>query len=137
MDVRYDTDELARVEIYGTDTNSSARLKNLSYGGANLMYNDEIQLESGDLVRVTIYLDSLNKRYSINGEIRWVHHEDERNEFRNRVSSPTIKFLTSSSIKPISKKQNTETAVVILSESEGPRREPIGNMLRSFEFRSG
>ena len=81
MDVRYETDELAKIEVYGTETHSQARLKNLSYGGAFFMFSDPVNLENGDLVRVTIYLDSLNKRYSINGEVRWIESQDDQSGF--------------------------------------------------------
>jgi len=69
---RYATKEKASIEIYGRSGNFIAQLKNVSVTGACLEWNsDDILLEKGDLVRMTVVLRALNRRHNVNGEVVW------------------------------------------------------------------
>lgn len=69
---RYMTREKASIEIYGKSGNLIAQLKNLSITGACLEWSQEdVSLQKGDLVRLTVNLKALNRRHNINGEVVW------------------------------------------------------------------
>jgi hypothetical protein len=69
---RYATKEKASIEIYGRSGNFIAQLKNVSVTGACLeWYQDDIPLEKGDLIRMTVVLRALNRRHNVNGEVVW------------------------------------------------------------------
>lgn len=69
---RYSTKEKASVEIYGRSGNFIAQLKNVSVTGACLEWHQEdVSLEKGDLVRMTVVLRALNRRHNVNGEVVW------------------------------------------------------------------
>lgn len=71
--VRYQTKEKASLEIYGRSGNITGQLKNLSVTGACLEWSqEEVNLEKGDLVRMTVVLMSLNRRHDVNAEVVWV-----------------------------------------------------------------
>jgi hypothetical protein len=70
--IRYATRERASIEIYGRSGNFIAQLKNVSVTGACLEWAEEdIRLEKGDLVRMTVVLRALNRRHNINAEVVW------------------------------------------------------------------
>ncbi len=69
---RYMTREKASIEIYGRSGNLIAQVKNLSVTGACLEWSQEdVNLQKGDLVRLTVSLKALNRRHNINGEVMW------------------------------------------------------------------
>lgn len=69
---RYQTKEKASVEVYGRSGNIIAFLKDLSVTGACLEWSQEdVSLEKGDLVRVTVVLKAVNRRHNLNGEVVW------------------------------------------------------------------
>lgn len=70
--IRYATKERASIEIYGRSGNFIAQLKNVSVTGACLEWiEDDVTLEKGDLVRMTVVLRALNRRHNLNGEVVW------------------------------------------------------------------
>ncbi len=70
--VRYATKEKASIEVYGRSGNFIAQLKNLSVTGACLEWiQDQVTLEKGDLVRMTVVLRAVNRRHNVNGEVVW------------------------------------------------------------------
>jgi hypothetical protein len=69
---RYSTKEKASIEVYGRNGNFIADLKNLSVTGAMLEWNhSDVNLQKGDLVRMTVVLRALNRRHNLNAEVVW------------------------------------------------------------------
>ncbi len=69
---RYMTKEKASIEIYGRSGNIIANLRNLSMTGACLDWTqDDVALEKGDLVRLTVILKALNRRHDLSAEVVW------------------------------------------------------------------
>lgn len=70
--VRYTTHEPTSIEVYGKGSTIPATLKNLSATGACLRYKkDEVRLQQGDLICVTVYLAKLKKNHRISAEVIW------------------------------------------------------------------
>lgn len=69
---RHQTSERAYLEIYGRTGTLIAELKNLSSTGAflEIIQGDYIP-RKGDLIRVTVPLESLGRTHSVNAEIIW------------------------------------------------------------------
>jgi hypothetical protein len=69
---RYLTDEQAFLEIYGRMGTLTAQMKNLSSTGAFLevLKGDYIP-QKGDLLRVTVPLDTVGRTHSVNAEVIW------------------------------------------------------------------
>ncbi len=69
---RFDTREKAAVEVYGKPLNIIADLKNISKTGACLeRTSDDIDIDKGDLIRVTVILKALNRKHNISAEVVW------------------------------------------------------------------
>lgn len=69
--VRYPTKEIADIEIYGHITKLRAVLTNLSLTGAGLEILGEQPLRKGDLINITIQLNSLAKSHNVDAEVIW------------------------------------------------------------------
>jgi len=69
---RHQTQERAYLEIYGRMGTLIAEMKNLSATGAflEIIQGDYIP-QKGDLVRVTVPLESLGRTHSVNAEVIW------------------------------------------------------------------
>jgi hypothetical protein len=70
--IRYTTKEKASVEIYGRTGNFIADLKNLSVTGACLEWVHDVEIQKGDLLRMTVVLRALNRRHNLNAEVVWI-----------------------------------------------------------------
>ncbi|MFZ4404428.1 MAG: PilZ domain-containing protein [Pseudobdellovibrionaceae bacterium] len=69
---RFETQEKASLEVYGQNLHLSALLKNLSETGAFIELSDNHNVtKKGSLLRVTVFLDSLQKERVINAEVIW------------------------------------------------------------------
>ncbi len=68
---RYLTREKAQLETYLSGKAWSTNLYNLSEGGAYCEFESKPQLETGDLVRLKIHLDNVEKQHSINAKVVW------------------------------------------------------------------
>lgn len=69
---RYPTNEKAAVEIYGKTGTSLARLKNISRSGACIEWmQPDFAVQPGDLVRMTVKLNALNKSHNLSAEVVW------------------------------------------------------------------
>lgn len=70
---RFITQENAQLELYGKSGSFSAVLKNISHTGCCLELLEEVHTDfsSGELLRITIDLNSLGKRHTLNGELVW------------------------------------------------------------------
>lgn len=69
---RYDTKEKASLEVYGKGGQLIASVRNLSMTGALLEWTQEdVTLEKGDLVRMTVILKTVNRRHNVNAEVVW------------------------------------------------------------------
>lgn len=69
---RYTTKEKASIEIYGRSGSFIVDLRNLSITGALIEWTQEdLNLEKGDLLRMTVILKALNRRHNLNAEVVW------------------------------------------------------------------
>lgn len=69
---RFNTKEMAQVEVYGRMGKVFCKMSNLSASGAFLeIINSNYMPRSGDLVRMTILLRQINKTHVIDAEIIW------------------------------------------------------------------
>jgi hypothetical protein len=69
---RFETREKASVEVYGRSVNMTAEVKNISKTGACLENPSEyFDLDKGDLIRVTIYLEELHREHNVSAEVVW------------------------------------------------------------------
>lgn len=69
---RYNTKEKASVEVYGRSGNIIASIRDVSVTGACLEWTQElVELEQGDLVRLTIVLKAVNRKHNLNAEVIW------------------------------------------------------------------
>lgn len=70
---RHATKELAILEVYGRTFKINSRLANLSVTGAFLeLTSSGYQPKQGDLVRITVPLQKLNKTYTLHGQVIWI-----------------------------------------------------------------
>lgn len=69
---RYTTREKASVEVYGRHETVIADLRNLSQTGACVEWTQsDVSLQKGDLVRITVFLKTLNRKHNVNAEVMW------------------------------------------------------------------
>lgn len=69
---RYPTQEMADIEIYGHTTKLRAVMRNLSMTGAGLeILGSDRPLRKGDLVNITVQLDSIAKVHNVDAEVVW------------------------------------------------------------------
>lgn len=69
---RFQTKEMALIEIYGKMGKAVAQLKNLSKTGAFLELNhSKILPQKGDILQITIQLPHLRKERRISAEVVW------------------------------------------------------------------
>jgi hypothetical protein len=70
---RFETQEVAQIEVYGrAHSKIVARLKNISTTGAFFeLAQSEYVPKQGDIVCVTIHLESLNRSRVVNAEVVW------------------------------------------------------------------
>jgi PilZ domain len=70
---RFETQEVAQIEVYGrSHSKIVARLKNISTTGAFFeLAQSEYVPKQGDIVCVTVHLDSLNRSRIVNAEVVW------------------------------------------------------------------
>jgi hypothetical protein len=71
---RFDTKEQAQFEIYGQTGTIEASLKNLSTTGAFLEFSSgSYSPKKGDLLNLTIRLESLKKDHIVAAEVVWTN----------------------------------------------------------------
>ena len=69
---RYITEEKVSVQIYGQGVQLDAVLRNLSQTGAGLeILTPRTPLQKGDLLSLTIELQSLSKTHNVDAEVVW------------------------------------------------------------------
>lgn len=69
---RYETSEIAHVEVYGRMGRVAARLKNVSSTGACIqLTSGTYRPNKGDLVRATVHLPQLGRSRAVDGEVIW------------------------------------------------------------------
>ncbi len=69
---RFNTKEIAQLEVYGRMGKVTCKMANLSQSGAFLeIINSTYLPKKGDLVRVTILLRQINKTHVVDAEIIW------------------------------------------------------------------
>ncbi|MEK2689982.1 PilZ domain-containing protein [Bdellovibrio sp. GT3] len=69
---RFKTKENAKLEVYGHIGNSEAKMRNLSATGAYLEVNHgEYVPRKGDLLNLTVELNSLKRVYNVAAEVIW------------------------------------------------------------------
>jgi len=91
---RHQTQERAYLEIFGRMGTLIAELKNLSTTGAflEIIQGDYIP-QKGDLIRVTVPLETLGRTHSVNAEVVWGKSLGVGVSFLNRQETMT-KMLT-------------------------------------------
>lgn len=69
---RYPTKEKAHIEVYGHIGSLGAHLKNISETGAFLeVHEGDYIPQKGDLLNLTVTLESLKKTYNLAAEVIW------------------------------------------------------------------
>ena len=69
---RHPTRELASVQFYGKDGTLVANIRNLSKTGMCIQWtHSNIEVEKGDLVRMTVVLKALNRKHHVTAEVVW------------------------------------------------------------------
>jgi len=69
---RHQTKEVAIIEVYGRNFKINSRLANVSITGAFLeLTSSNYQPKQGDLVRITVPLQKVNKTYTLHGQVVW------------------------------------------------------------------
>ncbi len=69
---RFQTKEQAKLEVYGHIGKSGAQMRNLSATGAYLeVRNGDYVPQKGDLLNLTVELDSLKRVYNVAAEVVW------------------------------------------------------------------
>jgi hypothetical protein len=69
---RHPTKEIASVEFYGKNGGLIADVKNLSKTGACIEWSQsDVDVNQGDLVRMTILLKALNRKHHVTAEVIW------------------------------------------------------------------
>ena len=89
------TKEKAAVEVYGRDTELSiANVLNLSKTGACLQWVEGTKnLSKGDLIRLTVTLNSINRKHKMSAEVVWSDGQKSGIQFLNQEQLLT-KMLT-------------------------------------------
>ncbi len=71
-ETRFDTKELAIIEVYGKMGKAPAQLKNISKTGAFLELNHtKILPQKGDILQITVQLKELRKERTLSAEVVW------------------------------------------------------------------
>lgn len=69
---RFVTQELAHIEIYGTNGRIMTKMSNLSASGAFFeVISPHFTVKKGDVARVTINLKTLNRTHMVDCEVVW------------------------------------------------------------------
>lgn len=69
---RHPTKEMAFLEVFGRSFKIKSRLCNLSVTGAFLeLTSSPYEPKQGDLVRITVPLQKVNKTYTLHGQVVW------------------------------------------------------------------
>ena len=82
---RYNTQEMAVLEVYGRIGKVSCKMSNLSISGACFeIINSSFVPKKGDLIRVSINLGQIKKRYNLEAEVVWIRGLELGITFINR-----------------------------------------------------
>lgn len=69
---RFQTKEIARIQVYGRIDNLTAKVSDVSATGAKLeIVSGDYLPQRGDLLHFKIELSDIQKSYEINGEVKW------------------------------------------------------------------
>lgn len=69
---RYSTREKAALEVYGKPGTVIADVRNLSASGACLEWTqNDVLLKQGDVIRLTVFLRTLNRKHNLSAEVVW------------------------------------------------------------------
>lgn len=70
--IRYATQEKALIEVYGQNISIAASIFNLSQTGACLEGPlEQVALEPGDLIRLTVEMPRIGKRHHLSAQVIW------------------------------------------------------------------
>lgn len=72
---RYSTNQNTVLQVVGTDSNISARITNLSLSGAKIHFDDKPAWKTGELIKMEVALDALNKTHSVHAKVIWIEKE--------------------------------------------------------------
>lgn len=68
---RYPTDEFATLESLGSSERIDSKMYNLSVGGAYFEISGRPDLRVGELMRVTVALNSMSREHQLHGRVVW------------------------------------------------------------------
>ena len=69
---RFQTKEKASIEVYGRSQSIIGDLKNVSKTGACVEWvNEGVDILKGDLIRMTVFLKTLNRKHLLSAEVVW------------------------------------------------------------------
>ncbi len=96
---RFKTSEKAQFEVYGQTGTILGLLKNLSTTGAFLEFSSESYIpKNGDLLNLTIRLESLKKGHNVAAEVIWSNQTGvgicfvQRDEILERMMAKVSRF---------------------------------------------
>lgn len=69
---RFGTSEHAVIEVYGKRSRVFSKMRNLSHTGALFELSDPTYIpQKGDLIKISVHLDTLNRTRDMNAEVVW------------------------------------------------------------------
>jgi Tfp pilus assembly protein PilZ len=68
---RFNTAEIAAVELYGRSDSYNSRVCNMSKGGAYLEFSNHLPIRVGDMVRMKVELKDVSRIYTVPARVVW------------------------------------------------------------------
>lgn len=72
---RFPTNEQMIINVFGKNQIAEGRMINLSRGGASVLLDTNLDIETKDLLRLTVNLNEAGKVHNISAEVVWVRNE--------------------------------------------------------------
>lgn len=92
---RFYTNQVGTVESFEDGKTNDAVLFNLSKGGAQLFLSATTGFKKGDLVRLNVPLDKLNKVHQINGKVVWIKDTSQNG---NVAAAVGVEFVSTNEV---------------------------------------
>lgn len=91
---RFNTKQDVKLEVYPEGDIVKSTMTNLSKGGAKFSLDSETLVHIGDIIRMNVSLNSLQKKYDVHGQVVW-RNKLEASDDSNQLG---IKFLNADEI---------------------------------------
>jgi Tfp pilus assembly protein PilZ len=75
---RFNTDQMGALEFYGRTEQIKSKVCNISKGGAYLELMTPAPLRAGDIVRLTVELNDLNRCYVVSARVVWTKNLNQK-----------------------------------------------------------